>query len=167
MNEPYHKDFRELIVEARDAVRKLFDESEPDSWMYLRYGYGELRKALDMDDAARKHGEVQRNRAAEDEAEAAWRRTSRAAREHLVLNAFGPECLTLHDICERIRSQGYRAYDHQVRPLAADLLARGEIDRVKASRALACKWLYFRRSKLGPEIQALQDALDATQEGGA
>lgn len=54
----YGDDFRELIADARDAVDRLLDQSRHDAWVNLRAGYGEMCRALESDDKARKLEEL-------------------------------------------------------------------------------------------------------------
>ena len=48
----------ELIADARNAVDRLLDQSRHDAWVHLREGYGEMSRALESDDKARKLEEL-------------------------------------------------------------------------------------------------------------
>jgi hypothetical protein len=60
----YSEDYRELVIDARNAIEQLLDDSTHDSWGTVRGAYGVLRVALERDDAERERNEraVERRR---------------------------------------------------------------------------------------------------------
>jgi hypothetical protein len=105
---PYDDDYRELIVDVRDAIRKLLDESTHDSWINLRTIYGDISRKLEREEQERKQAEQKREQAEQTERKereqrewaepSAWSQLSRERRETLVLQALGDKRQTLREL---------------------------------------------------------------------
>ena len=104
-------DYRDLIEDARDAVRDLLDASTPNSWLGLRASCGAIVRVLERDDRDRAQEEL-KEQAEEDrrkrdewrERESAWKRVSAAQRESLLFDALGEERLVIREIAARINT---------------------------------------------------------------
>jgi hypothetical protein len=123
----YDDDYRELIVQAQDAVCDLLRASTPDSWMDLRGGYREMRTALAADaalhaleetrqarhDARREREETEQERRVKWEREReewrewerVWRNMPRSRRESLVFDVLGDESLIIREIADRVNDE--------------------------------------------------------------
>ena len=181
MTEIFDNEYRELIEEARDAVRKLLDESEHDSWGSLRVGYGQLRDALARDDKAREGDDEKRERQAKiyarSEGERVWKATPAERRESLLLQVLGDEYLIIRELTSRLRTElgylqeadGATVYDSDVRRQAEKMLHAGELDRLaeRFGGGAKFRWRYFRKQALdGPIVDLERRFRDDNQEPG-
>jgi hypothetical protein len=185
----YTDDFRELIADARNAVDRLLDQSRHDAWVHLREGYGEMSRALESDDKARKleelaselaerRNETERLGAEErerrdrwHERRDVWRRMPTPRRESLLFTALGDERLTIREIALRMNAQlGYAAEDrvvpeYETRPLVRRLFRKGHVEREPETfNKTRTRYRYFRnRGLVGPIVDLERAYHDDTE----
>ena len=127
----YTEEYRELIENARDAVRTLLAESSEDSWLELRAGLREIRQAIrddetraqleeELRDLREKRDEFNERREARKqltqptgrdyaaerrerlERKKAWRQMPMARKEGLIIEAIGVDQLRREGIAVRV-----------------------------------------------------------------
>lgn len=172
----FDHEFRELMEEAREAVRRLLIASEPDSWGALRVGYGQLRDNLARDDrdrekvAAEKQTEHtwpwkgrdgQRITEAEHrELARTWDRVPRQRRESLIFQVLGDEQLTVRELTERLDpllAPGW-IYQSSVASMVRRMFQQGHLDRIVESYRNKPRYRYFRKAGLDGPIADLERA---------
>jgi hypothetical protein len=173
------EEFRELIEEARDAVRKLLDDSEHDSWVALRRGYRELRWALDLRDSAPDEtapAAVDAFKVAEkaaNERRRAWQQMSRDQRENLLLHVLSDRQLLIRELTSRLnvelgpadRKIDRTLYDSDVRSLVMRLFREGQLERESETfNKTHMRYRYMRRRELDGPIAGLERAYRAESE---
>lgn len=169
----FSDDFRDRIESAREAVLDLLRASEPDSWVSLRAGYGELRGALARDDKQRELEERKREKderwerklEVEDEAKGSWRQLSAAARESLLLQVLGDERLILRQLTDRLNAElGHptkpvAVYQGHVRSLVMRMFGAGQLEREPETfNKTHTRYRYFRRRMVDGPIVDLERA---------
>lgn len=169
----FSDDYRELLEDAHNALRALLDASAPESWMGLRAGYGELRRALRRDVADREREErleEQRNR------EDGWKRTPAARQESLVLDLLGDDRLTFREMTARLNVElvgAYEkpvAYESHVRRLVMRMHRAGQLEgESDDSFRGKLRYRYFRKRPLEGPIADLERAYldNGDEDGGA
>lgn len=173
----YPEYYRELIDNAREAVEALLKAGAVDSWILLRSGYGEIRRAQEYDDGLierlrkRTEQETQGGRRVREDPEllaarerqAAWRRSPKERREGLVLQVLGDERLTISELTERLeaklnpeREKYGTVYDSAVRALAMQMLAAGQLEREGEEFRGRLRYRFFRKAGLSGPIADLE-----------
>lgn len=168
-------DYRELQEAARDALYELLMQTEPGIGLTLHVAYGELRRQLERNDAARgrelwrQHLEETREERVREERErrerrAAWGRMPYPERMHRVLNVIGDGRLTIREVYDRLKEAMPEAdfYDNNVRLVVKRLHDRGDLDRVAEPRSpgsTAVRYRYFRRAA-DPKLAELERQLN-------
>lgn len=168
-------DYRELQEAARDALYELLMQTEPGTGLTLHEAYGELRRQLRNDDAARgrelwrQHLEETREERVREERErrerqAAWERMPYPERMHRVLNVIGDGRLTIREVYDRLKEAMPEAdfYDSHVRLVMKRLHDRGDLDRVAEPRSpgsTAVRYRYFRPA-IDPQLADLERQLN-------
>ena len=164
----YTDDYREMIEEAVAALDALFEKSTPDSWIWLRGGYRDLRRALECDDAKRlaEDRRQQRDRFSDQaERQASWRRLPRDRRESLLLHVLGEGRLTLREITRRLNAElGVpegalpTLFDDKVRPMVRRMVDIGQLERTEESFQGKLRYRYARKRDLEGPISELERA---------
>jgi hypothetical protein len=139
-------EYRELLEEARDALRALLRGSEPGTGRHVQTAYNEIRKSL---------GET---RCAEiddwNERRAEWGRIPRADRDYLALDLLGEERLTIAELTERFIAElpDCKVYDSDVRRVVRRLYEAGDLDREgeRWRKGDSIRYRYFRPGLSGP-----------------
>jgi hypothetical protein len=160
---------RALLEEARDALRALLRQTEPDPGLSLHHAYEELTRQLrrlDEHEILRHQAERDQYRARAD----AWTKTPMSERCHRILNALQGDHLTVRELTERLRAVHVDCdiYEYNVKSLAEKLVAQGELGRTKEQRVAggtAFRWRYHRRVELSPESQAPARTLGSNGSG--
>jgi hypothetical protein len=178
----YDDDYRDLVKQVQGAVEDLLDASTPDSWLSLRAGYAEMRKALAADETRRNLAEVRdelkdiraeeerRKRTHEQHQEQrrreraerrdVWRRTPKTRRENLVLNALRDDRLTHREVADRVDAdlregvEGERlVYESYTRLVVMRLFKEGQLEREPDEACKKLRYRYFRKRRLeGPIV---------------
>ena len=176
----YSEDYRELIENARDAMRELLKKSEPDSWLGLRNSYAEIRRALNVDDGLierlRKRTEQEERRTLSTthdgdrerrEEAAIWKSVSKVERERVAIEMIGEGRLTLTELTHKFQEHfGFDGtiYHSQIRPIAMRLLAAGELQREAEDFQGKVRYRWFRRRGLDGPIADLERAYHDDEE---
>jgi hypothetical protein len=169
----FAEEYREMIVDAGEAIGRLLDLPEGE-WTglraSLRMAYRHLGEELVDVDAAvvilsRRHDDMQ----IRDDRKRWWRRRPRAYRENLVLDVLADDRLSVMEMATRVAERlewdddNRTLYETHIAPLVKDLLARGDLDRVReprsspAMRTTTC-FRYFRNQPLSGPIAELERA---------
>lgn len=184
----YDDEGRELIQGAIDSLDKLFEEYRADAFMYLRYGYGELHRALEADDRQRSLDEakghlntlktsadserekqgrrVWENLKESRAVEARWKGLTHERRESLVLHALADARCTAHEINERVNEalgatgDWSAVYPDDMARVVRQMFKAGQFDRALDPRSRRRRFVYFRKRGLDGPIADLQRALD-------
>jgi hypothetical protein len=181
---PFDDEYRELIEDARDAIRKLLDESEHDAWMWLRNGYGDLRNQLDRDDRERaksdsryKVATSERLAAERDEyrqRRAVWKGLGREQRERYLLDVLRDERRTIPELTNRLEDhlQGEfgpcAVYIGDVRTVVTRMLHAGQLlPEPETFNKTHTRFRYFRKRGLDGPIADLERAYHDESEKGA
>lgn len=178
----FSEGYRELLEEARGAIRDLLDESKHDAFIQLRYGYREIRRVIESDNQKReeeaRRSERESKIDAAREGERAWKGASPARREHVLLNALGDGHLIIRELVPRMNAElgyppaegqrGKAIYDSDVRRLLEKMLRAGQLERVKEAFGGGNKfrWRYSVKRTLDGPIVDLERAYQDEQEGG-
>lgn len=184
----FNEEYREMVEEARTVIGKLLDASQPDAWLRLRAEYGELRRALALDDKANdllqqaenlrqqiaQKQDLEAERAAQHQEYGrrrdAWRRLDREVKKGRILTALGGDGLTRREIVKRITEvyPDTDLYENDLAALLNEMLAAGELEREKEPRSPNCtvkatsgyRWRWRRNSaSLSPELADLEQRL--------
>lgn len=170
-----------MVVQTEETLRDLLNASAPDSWMELRLAYGSLSRAFDRELDRRRKADAKRDRDAEqtrDEASNharwyAWNETPHGERVHLILNALADDRLGITDLSDRLEPllskargvEGAQLWPSKIQPTLYKMLQSGDLDRLQMPHGPGgtMRWVYFRKTTLSPDVEALQRALDATE----
>lgn len=173
---PYSNDFRLLIEDAMEAVEDLVKHAAPDSFSYLRLGYGEMRRGLECDDDdlldlgrdQKTQLDITASRVAQRAARAKWTGLTIDDRQNLIVSAIGGDRCSLHEITERVNqalvgpeAEWRAVYEEGLRPVVLEIFERGEIDRDDDARTKRRRFVYFRRRGLDGPIAELERAFQA------
>jgi hypothetical protein len=160
---------RELIEAAERALYELLVASPPESWLALRPGYGELKRAVLRHERAShsvtRAGHMERERRGREEIHDRWSALTGDAREELLFHVLGDDRLLVREIVERLNNVlvpeevTWRAvYENAVRGLTGRLVRSGRLERVAEPWRGRVRYRYFRRRGLSGPIADLERA---------
>jgi hypothetical protein len=168
------EEYRDLVDAAERALYDLLVASNPDSWMTLRSGYGELKREM-----LRQEGTGHRARAEQIERQLRlreaiherWNGLTGEARENLLLLVLGDDRLLIRELVERLNNElvpedvTWRAvYESAVRGLATRLVRTGQLERNAEPWRGRVRYRYFRRRGLSGPIADLERAFQEDDE---
>jgi len=173
-------DYRELLEKAEDAIQDLLEESRPDAYMSLRFGYREVCRELDRGARARGDADTKaewaRARAEQQERQGRWRTLPKERREALVLQVLADDGLRLGDLTARINRElvpdgGFPAvWESSVRYVVKGMVDAGQLQRTADPMSGGrVRYRYSRKRGLAGPIADLErayrdDETDETQD---
>lgn len=181
---PYSEDVLEKMNDAQEAIEQLLDHFDPDAFVSLRSGYGEIRRALKADEKAKALKDIREGlrevreefdalkgdvasaeaarRADREIQEQNWKLTPKPVKFHWILDAIGQGPCTMSDLTDRVKAShpDVHFWQSQIEPLAKQMMALGEVERVPTGgRGRQPRWLY-RRPAMSEDVARLDRALN-------
>jgi hypothetical protein len=154
----------ELLVEARDALRKVIKEAEPGTGWALHKAYGSLQHCIDDETKANERPVMESPLLTQvndnQERHRAWKRTPMYERERIALEALAEKQLTINELAERINEAQpeLRVYEGDIRSLVYRMRDANELDRRGERWRNKTRYRYFRRTRLEGTIAELDQA---------
>ena len=155
--------YRELLEEARDALRNVLKESEPGTGQTLHSAYNTIKESIQKEEeaivAAERAAGTRERRAEQAEQRDQWAELSIPERHRLTLELFGEDQLTAREVRDRLRVElGESAvYDGDIRNELKRLIDAGELQRkLEPNTRGRTRYRYFRNTHLSGPIVALE-----------
>jgi len=159
--------YRELLEEARDALRNVLKASEPGTGLALHSAYNTLKQSIQKEEEAIAGAERAAGtrdpwaERAEQRAEQGdrWAELSIPERHRLTLELLGEDQLTAREVRDRLRGElGESAvYDGDIRNELKRLIDAGELQRkLEPNTRGRTRYRYFRNTHLSGPIVDLE-----------
>ncbi len=166
--------FRELLEEARDALRNVLKASEPGTGLALHSAYNTIKESIKTEEEAilaAERAEGTRERWAQlAEQRDQWKRLSIPERHRLTLELLGEDQLTAREVRDRLRGElgDWVVHDGDVRNELRRLIDAGELQRkLEPNTRGSTRYRYFRNTHLsGPIVDLERTFHEPTEQEG-